>query len=331
VTPEPAQFDSPEPSTGEILLPAGALHLERTLANGQCFRWRRDPTRKAPPPGEEHWQGIAGARVVWLSRYPGPTTDRLAYRLLPGADSATGAAWLRAFLRLDVDLPAIYADWTARDPYLGGLTESLAGLRLVDQDAEECLLSFTCSKANAIPRIQRAIGELARAWGEPIAAPDGKPLYHRFPAAAILAGLNADEVAARTGLEWRAAGLIDVARQVAAQPPGWLADLRAADYATAHGELTRLRGVGAKIADCVCAFALGKDQAVPVDTHVFQVTRDRYMPELRGKSLTDALYARIALFWRRHFGPYAAWAQQYLFYDHLLEARRTGRSPAGLD
>jgi N-glycosylase/DNA lyase len=81
----------------------------------------------------------------------------------------------------------------------------------------------------------------------------------------------------------------------------------------------------------VCAFALGKDQAVPVDTHVFQLTRDRYMPELRGKSLTDALYARIATFWRQQFGPYAGWAQQYLFYDHLLEARRTGRSPAGLE
>ena len=90
-------------------------------------------------------------------------------------------------------------------------------------------------------------------------------------------------------------------------PPGRLVrrSYATANYATAHGELTRLRGVGAKIADCVCAFALGKDQAVPVDTHVFQVTRDRYMPELRGKSLTDALYARIAPFWRRQFGPYA--------------------------
>ncbi len=142
--------------------------------------------------------------------------------------------------------------------------------------------------------------------------------------------LDPAEVAARTGLEWRAAGLVEVAAQVAAQPPGWLAGLRDANYATAHAELTRLRGVGAKIADCVCAFALGKDQAVPVDTHVFQVTRDRYLPALHGKSLTDALYGRIATFWREHFGPYAGWAQQYLFYDHLLEARRTGRSPAAL-
>ncbi|MGI8587556.1 MAG: DNA glycosylase [Chloroflexia bacterium] len=318
-------------ATAGFFLPAGTLHLERTLANGQCFRWRRDPAHKAVPAGEEYWQGIARGRVVWLGRVPGAEegADRITYRLQPAGEAEADEAWLRAYLRLDVDLAAIYADWAARDAYLAGLTETFAGLRLLDQDAEECLLSFTCSKANAIPRIQRAIGELSRGWGEPI--PGDSPAYYRFPSAAVLAGLDAASVAERTGLEWRAAGLIEVAAQVAAKPQGWFDELRESKYATAHAELTRLRGVGAKIADCVCAFALQKDAAVPVDTHVFQLTRDRYMPEMRGKSLTDAAYGRIAGFWRQHFGPYAAWAQQYLFYDHLLEARRTGRSPAALD
>ncbi|HMA33832.1 MAG TPA: DNA glycosylase [Chloroflexia bacterium] len=324
--------DPPGPGAGSLVVPAAQLQLERTLANGQCFRWRRDPARRSAPAGEEHWQGIAGGRVVWLSR-PAAIAgggDRLDYRIQPAGAPAADAAWLRAYLRLDVDLAAIYADWATRDAYLGTLTARLAGLRLIEQDPEECLLSFTCSKANAIPRIQRAIAELSRAWGPPIPGA-GPPMYYRFPAAAVIAGLDPQEVAARTGLEWRAASLVEVAAQVAAQPAGWLADLRTANYTTAHAELTRLRGVGAKIADCVCAFALGKDQAVPVDTHVFQVTCDRYLPDLRGKSLTAALYARIAAFWRQHFGPYAGWAQQYLFYDHLLAARRSGRSPAGLE
>ncbi|HUS14016.1 MAG TPA: DNA glycosylase [Chloroflexia bacterium] len=317
---------------GSFLLPAGTLHLERTLANGQCFRWRRNPAQKSAPAGEEHWLGIVSDRVLALSRYPGQegAEDRITYQVQPPGEPDADAAWVRAYLRLDVDLAAVYADWRARDPYLGQLTTTLAGLRLVDQAAEECLLSFCCSKANAIPRIQRAIGELSRGWGTPIVSA-GPGTYYQFPAASVIAGLDVAEVAARTGLEWRASGLVEVAAQVAAQPAGWLAELRSSNYATAHAELTRLRGVGAKIADCVCAFALSKDAAVPVDTHVFQVTRDRYMPALRGKSLTDALYARIATFWRQQFGPYAGWAQQYLFYDHLLEARRTGRSPAALD
>src|SRR6476659_3838675 len=92
-----------EPSAeGSFTSPAGLLHLERTLANGHCFRWRRDPAHKNPPPGEEHWQGIVGGRVVWLGRYPGADggDDRIAYRVQPSAGLAADAAWVRAYLRL---------------------------------------------------------------------------------------------------------------------------------------------------------------------------------------------------------------------------------------
>ena len=92
------------------------------------------------------------------------------------------------------------------------------------------------------------------------------------------------------------------------------------DYATARGELMRMEGVGPKIADCVCLFAMSKDQAVPVDTHVWQLTRDRYLPALRGKSLTPTAYGQVLQFFQTRFEK-AGWAQQYLFYDHLLESR----------
>jgi N-glycosylase/DNA lyase len=310
--------------------PAGLLHLERTFANGQCFRWRPDPARKGAPPGEEHWQGIVAGRVIWLGRVPaaeGEGDDTFTFRVAPSLGSAEAdRAFLWDYLRLDLDLDPIYADWRERDPYLGSLTERFRGLRILRQDPEECLLSFVCSTANAIPRIQRAIGELAREVGDVVTS-EGRATYYRFPSAAQIAALEPFALAARTGLEWRAGNLVKVAAQVAAGPPGWLLDLRGVNYAAAHGELTRLSGVGAKIADCVCCFALDKDEAVPVDTHVFQLTRDRYMAQITGKSLTPTLYGTIVRWWRDKFGPYAGWAQQYLFYDHLLEARRTGRSP----
>ena len=321
----------PTPASGSFTYPAGLLHLERTFANGQCFRWRPDPAQPTPMEGEEHWQGIAGGQVIWLQRRAAPSPDgedRFTYRLAPGLGSpAADGAFLWDYLRLDLDLEPIYADWRARDPYLGRLTERFRGLRLLRQDPEECLLSFVCSTANAIPRIQRALGHLARLGGAAVAT-EGRTTYYRFPPAAVIAALAPEQVAAATGLEWRAANVVKVAQQVAARPPGWLLGLRAANYATAHGALTALSGVGAKIADCVCCFALDKDAAVPVDTHVFQLTRDRYMAQIRGKSLTPALYGTIVQWWRDKFGPYAGWAQQYLFYDHLLEARRTGRSPS---
>ena len=59
--------------------------------------------------------------------------------------------------------------------------------------------------------------------------------------------------------------------------------------------LCRLPGVGAKVADCVCLMSLDKTEAIPVDTHVWQISlRDYDIPELKKtKSLTDKAYKTI--------------------------------------
>ena len=110
-----------------------------------------------------------------------------------------------------------------------------------------------------------------------------------------------------------------------ALPEDWLRALRAKPYAEAKQILTGFFGVGEKIADCVCLFALDKDSAIPVDTHIWRIARARYVPELAGKSLTPAAYARVGAAFRDQFGPFAGWAQQTLFY----EAAVAGKSHRG--
>jgi N-glycosylase/DNA lyase len=69
---------------------------------------------------------------------------------------------------------------------------------------------------------------------------------------------------------------------------------------------------------------MAKDQAVPVDTHVWNLTRELYLPGLRGKSPTASGYAQVLAYYHTHFKK-AGWAQQYLFYDHLLASREKSR------
>jgi len=58
--------------------------------------------------------------------------------------------------------------------------------------------------------------------------------------------------------------------------------------------LLELPGVGAKVADCVCLMSLDKTNAIPVDTHIWQITSQYYMQNLsKTKSLTDKLYKQI--------------------------------------
>lgn len=48
------------------------------------------------------------------------------------------------------------------------------------------------------------------------------------------------------------------------------------------------------MADCVCLMSLDKHEAVPVDTHVWQITAKHYMPQLvKTKSLTAKVYKQI--------------------------------------
>jgi N-glycosylase/DNA lyase len=291
------------------------LNLEYTLSNGQMFRWRQT--------ADGWWDAVTGGRLIRVRQVESndPGMDAFEFYTYPGeADEGL----IRRFFRLDVDLEGVYEEWREEDAHLGQLTERFRGLRIVAQEPEECLLSFMCSTANFIPRIMKAIAVISRTWGEPIIGADGKAMTHAFPGAEKLAGLDPYEVSEKSGLEWRAGNLVKVAGQLAARPKDWLASVAQMDYATARGELQRIDGVGPKIADCVCLFAMAKDQAVPVDTHVWNLTRELYLPGLRGKSPTASGYAQVLAYYHSHFKK-AGWAQQYLFYDHLLASREKSR------
>ena len=71
-------------------------------------------------------------------------------------------------------------------------------------------------------------------------------------------------------------------------------------YEDARQELMKLYGVGEKVADCICLFALRHFQAFPVDTHIRQALLKHYpngFPE-RYRDIQGVL-------------------QQYIFYDTL--------------
>ncbi|XP_027048124.1 N-glycosylase/DNA lyase-like [Pocillopora damicornis] len=70
--------------------------------------------------------------------------------------------------------------------------------------------------------------------------------------------------------------------------------------------------------------SLDKHDAVPVDTHVWQITAKHYMPQLaRTKSLTAKVYKQIGDHYRDLFGNYAGWAQSVLFVADLKRFQDT--------
>src|SRR5207237_2695918 len=75
--------------------PAGMLHLEYTLSNGQMFRWRQTK--------DGWWDAVMGARMLRLRQVVSDAEglDRFEVYTFPGEPDAQ---FVRDFLRLDVDL-----------------------------------------------------------------------------------------------------------------------------------------------------------------------------------------------------------------------------------
>jgi N-glycosylase/DNA lyase len=134
------------------------------------------------------------------------------------------------------------------------------------------------------------------------------------------------------GFGYRAKYIAETAKIVANQKPeAWLESLtnpenpayrklvRAAGlpqctYKEAHEQLLELTGVGPKVADCVCLMGLGWGEAVPVDTHVWQIAqRDYKFGKTRTKTFNKAMYDAVGDHFRELWGNYAGWAHSVLF------------------
>lgn len=263
------------------------LDLPATLNGGQAFRWRKDT--------EGAWRGMAGRRRMrLLDNESGETL----YWEADGSDRADAEKFVRSYLRLDdADLPALAENWSQADPLFAEAWAQHPGIRVLRQDPEKCFFSFLCASVAPIARIAGMLQGVAREAGTDLG--DG---YIAFPDAAALAQVGEARLR-ELGFGFRARRVAEAARVVSELPPGHLAALRdGATHAEAKRELCAFFGVGEKIADCVCLFSLDKDGAIPIDVHIWRIAA-RYTPELAGKSLTPANYARATRAFHDRFGP----------------------------
>lgn len=296
------QATSPSIETYTFSYNPDDFFLDHTLASGQCFRWRRQK--------DGTWVGVVGNKILGIRQ----DADKITWWSYPGS---VDESVIRDYFQLDVDLADIVRQIDEADPVAGVAAKRWSGLRMVRQDPEECILSFVCSTANSVPRIAHSISQFSKHYGEPIAELDGE-MHYTFPPAAVLAEVDSDQLTAVSSLGFRGRNLVKVARQIVERGPGWSLHLRDIPYAEAHKELVKINGIGAKIADCVCLFSLDKTEAVPVDTHVWQLAKDLYFPEWSDrKTITTLAYRAVTGAFIDRFGMLAGYAQNFLFYDHF--------------
>lgn len=281
--------------------------LAATLTSGQVFGWKLV---------DGGWEGVVGRRWVRLRcRQAGPATGgRQARQRLDvqTAEPPGDWVWLEDYLQLGVDLEAVLRSFPDDPPLLQAVA-ACRGLRLLRQEPWECLASFLCSATKQIVQIQQMVHLLSERFGEPVAVPAGHPPARAFPTAERLARCTEAELRA-CKLGFRAPHLLAAARAVADGRID-LGQLPGLGLEEARARLMGLPGVGRKIADCVLLFAGGFPTAFPVDVWVARVLRELYFGGRRVPPRT------LREFTATHFGPYAGYAQQYLFHFARLRAR----------
>lgn len=277
------------------VFPVQDYALAATLESGQAFRWRET---------EAGWEGVIGRRWVRLA-VRGAAIQ--AEALEPVADWR----WLTEYLQLDLPLREVLRAFPPDEPMRAAVS-ACHGLRLLRQDPWECLASFILSSTKHILQIRRIISQLCQCYGEPLPVPLGQAPAWAFPSPARLAAANENELRA-CKMGFRAPYVLEAARQVAAGALE-LEALRLLPVQNARAELMRLPGVGPKIADCVLLFAYGFQSAFPVDVWVLKALKQLYFPRRR------VAPKKLRQFANEHFGPYAGFAQQYLF--HYMRVAR---------
>ena len=190
----------------------------------------------------------------------------------------------------------------AEDPILKEATEFGDGIRILNQDPFEMIISFIISANNQIPRIKKSINCLAENYGEKIEG----TAYYSFPAPVQLAGAEAEDLREICKVGFRDKRIVETSKIIA---EGEL-DMESVFHMNRdEGKelLMTLPGVGPKVSDCILLFAFNKDEAFPVDVWVKRVMEHFYLKE-------DTNVKKIGYHGARLFGDLAGFAQQYLFY-----------------
>lgn len=179
-----------------------------------------------------------------------------------------------------------------------------SGIRLLNQEFFETLISFIISQNKQIPHIKQIVETLSIKYGTLAGEVNGKD-YYTFPTLDQLSKVTENEIRlCKAG--FRAPYIVNACEKLLDNTVSEQRLLEA-DFQQTIKELMYIKGVGSKVANCVALFSLSKRNAFPIDVWVKRIMEKIYFEK-------ETPQNEIALFAEKLYGEYGGYAQQYLFY-----------------
>lgn len=260
---------------------------------GQCFRWNQIEDKR--------YIGIFQGNVLEVKQ----TEDAIYFEGYLQGDIQTICT---QYFDLNRDYTQIKKQLEKVDNYIQESISYGKGMRLLNQDLWETIISFIISANNNIPRIKGIIERISKAYGEIIEF-KGKS-YYTFPTPEQLAKATIEDLRA-LGLGFRDKRVYEMTRLVVEGKVD-LEKLQKMQTNEVREILLTFPGVGPKVADCILLFSLLKRLEVfPIDVWVRRVMNDLYIQDPEESKIKKEEIEKLAI---QKYGNLAGIAQQYLFY-----------------
>lgn len=263
--------------------------ISQTLECGQCFRFEKI--------SDEDYIVIAKEKILHAYK----KDNDIVFENTSKEDFEN--IWLDYF-DFKRDYNQIKELLSSKDETVKNAVKYAPGIRILNQDFFECLISFIISQNNRIPMIKKVVSNISQRYGKLI-GDFNNVSYFSFPSADELSKATEEELMeCKTG--FRAKYIIDAVQKCIS---GEISFEKFKDMPTdeVRKELMTIKGVGPKVADCVMLFSMGRSDAFPTDVWVKRVMSYFYFDgnDTPIKTIHKSAYDK--------FGQYAGFAQQYLF------------------
>lgn len=179
------------------------------------------------------------------------------------------------------------------------------GIRILNQNHFEMLISFIISANNMIPRIKKSIEVISMRYGKFICEDENRK-YYSFPTVEELSRATVEDLRKFAKVGFRDKRIFDTVNMILNEKID-LDNFENLETDILREELLKFSGVGNKVADCIMLFSYKRGEVFPVDVWIKRVMEELFIKE-------ETPVKKISKESDRIFGKYAGYAQQYLFY-----------------
>lgn len=261
---------------------------------GQCFRWDLQE--------DGSYTGVFDKNVLNVKK----DSNKI---VITGICNGNIEEICREYFDLDRDYEDIKKRLSKIDDNMKISTEYGKGIRLLNQDLWETIISFITSANNNIPRIKGILKRLSEKYGEEIVYKGKK--YYSFPTPEALGKASIEDLR-KIGLGFRDKYIYKTTKMINEGKFDLEELFKESDTAKVRAKLISLQGIGPKVADCILLFSkLKRLDVFPIDVWVRRVINELYIHNPDESKVNKKDIENIA---KDKFGDMRGIAQQYLFY-----------------